>query len=243
MIRNEYRKELRGLADLLLPYALVEDGILLQQDGSLLAGWSFRGPDMMSASVAEMEALSARLNQILRLGSGWMIGCDAIRTRAPGYPDVCDFPDAITQLIDDERRQQFLAEGAHFESEYFFTIAYLPPIEAEEKVKGFLFEGVTRSKTNQAARQILDRFGSRIDHFENVFSSLLRVERLKRTTFTDESGFAQSYDELLRYLRRCLTGSDHPFVLPDIPCFLTMPLPAPTFTEASGLESATDTFT
>lgn len=45
----------------------------------------------MSASVSEMEALSARLNQILRLGSGWMIGCGAIRTRAPGYPDRGDY--------------------------------------------------------------------------------------------------------------------------------------------------------
>ena len=40
----------RGLADLLLPFALIEDGILLQQDGSLLAGWSYRGPDMHSAT-------------------------------------------------------------------------------------------------------------------------------------------------------------------------------------------------
>ena len=31
-------------------YALIDDGILLQQDGSLLAGWSYRGPDMMSAA-------------------------------------------------------------------------------------------------------------------------------------------------------------------------------------------------
>ncbi len=84
MQRNEHRKSPRGLADLLLPYALIEDGILLQQDGSLLAGWSYRGPDMMSASASEMAALSARLNQCLRLGSGWMVHCDAIRSEAPG---------------------------------------------------------------------------------------------------------------------------------------------------------------
>ena len=55
MQRNEHREHPRGLADLLLPYALIEDGILLQQDGSLLTGWSFRGPDMMSAAPAEMD--------------------------------------------------------------------------------------------------------------------------------------------------------------------------------------------
>src|SRR5215831_5607380 len=85
MRRNEHREHPRGLADLLLPYALIEDGILLQQDGSLLTGWSFRGPDMLSAAPAEMDALSARFNHVLRLGSGWMIQCDAIRSRAPGW--------------------------------------------------------------------------------------------------------------------------------------------------------------
>ncbi len=41
---TEHRSRARGLADLLLPFALIEDGILLQQDGSLLAGWSFAVP-------------------------------------------------------------------------------------------------------------------------------------------------------------------------------------------------------
>jgi type IV secretion system protein VirB4 len=92
MRRQEYRTTPRGLADLLLPYALVDDGILLQQDGSLVAGWAYRGPDMMSAAAAEMDALSAHLNHVLRLGSGWMVQCDAIRSRAPGYPEAWGFP-------------------------------------------------------------------------------------------------------------------------------------------------------
>src|SRR5271154_860711 len=62
--RNEHRDNPRGLADLLLPHALIDDGILLQQDGSLLTGWTYRGPDMMSAAPAEMDALSARLNSV-----------------------------------------------------------------------------------------------------------------------------------------------------------------------------------
>ncbi len=93
MQKFEHRKKPRGLADLLLPFALIEDGVLLQQDGSLLTGWTYRGPDMMSAAASEMDALSARLNSVLRLGSGWMIQCDAIRSMAPGYPRHGAFPD------------------------------------------------------------------------------------------------------------------------------------------------------
>lgn len=220
MLRNEHRKNPRGLADLLLPYAIVDDGVLLQQDGSLHAGWSFRGPDMMSASASEMEALSARLNQVLRLGSGWMLCCDAIRTRAPGYPEAGAFPDLITQIVDDERREQFMAEGAHFESEYFLTLTYLPSAAAEERIKGFLFDGTPKSTASHIAAQVLDHFRSRVDVFENVFGSLFQTERLRCIPVTDELGFTENYDSLLRYIRRCITGDDHPFALPAIPCFL-----------------------
>jgi type IV secretion system protein VirB4 len=220
MLRNEHRKEPRGLADLLLPYALIDDGILLQQDGSLLAAWSYRGPDMMSAAPAEMNALSARLNSVLRLGSGWMVHCDAIRSRAPGYASKGCFPDLVTRVIDDERRQQFMQEGAHFESEYFLALTYLPPIQAEERIKGWMFEGGRPGNGLHAGEQALERFRHKLDGFENVFGQLFQAERLRRTTGHHDLGFAIDNDRLLRYIRRCINGCDHPFALPAIPCFL-----------------------
>jgi type IV secretion system protein VirB4 len=123
----EHRRQLQGLPDLLLYDSLIADGVMLLQDGALLAAWKFHGPDTASATHAEMAALSARLNAVLRLGDGWMIQCDAIRSRAPEYPEGGAFPDDITQLIDEERRGQFLAEGSHYESEYFLALTFLPP--------------------------------------------------------------------------------------------------------------------
>ena len=216
---TQHRSKARGLADLLLPFALIEDGILLQQDGSLLAGWSYRGPDMHSATHSEMHALTMRLNSILRLGSGWMLNADLIRSRAPGYPDEGAFPHAVTRVIDDERRQQFMDEGAHYESDYFLTLTYLPPVETEEKIKGWMFDG-QNGKRSGAAHQILERFKGRVEMFENVFSALFRIERLKRFEFADDHGFPQVQDRLLRYLRRCVAGDDHAFALPDIPVYL-----------------------
>jgi type IV secretion/conjugal transfer VirB4 family ATPase len=220
MRRNEHRSGPRGLADLLLPYALVEDGILLQQDGSLVAGYSFRGPDLMAASVAEMSGLSARLNQCLRLGSGWMIHCDAIRSQAPGYPEQGAFPDPITRIIDDERRQQFLEEGAHYESEYFLTLTYLPPIEAEERTKGWMFDGGKSRNSSRAGQQVLESFRNTIDQFENVFGSLFQIQRLKAASIFDRQGTPRSYDTLLQYINRCISGTDSPFALPEFPCYL-----------------------
>src|SRR5579883_1761604 len=158
MQRNEHRRNPRGLADLLLAYALIDDGILLQQDGSLLAGWYYRGPDMMSAAAAEMDALSARLNHVLRLGSGWMVQCGAIRSHAPGYPEHGAFPDPVSRVIDDERRQQFMDEGAHFESEYFLTLTYLPPPEVEERAKGWLLKGEEHTTARRRRRDTWSGF-------------------------------------------------------------------------------------
>ena len=220
MRRNEHREHPRGLADLLLPYAMIEDRILLQQDGSLLTGWSYRGPDMMSASAAEMDALSARLNSVLRLGSGWMVQCDAIRSKAPGYPEAGAFPDPVTQVIDDERRQQFTAEEAHFESEYFLTLTYLPSVEAEERVKGWMFEGREAYSAAQSTERVLEHFRSRVEMFENVFGQLFQTERLRRITFEDDYGWRGEHDSLLRYVRRTIVRRDHPFTLPQIPCYL-----------------------
>jgi type IV secretion system protein VirB4 len=214
---TEHRTHARGLADLLLYHALVDDGILLQQDGSLLAAWSYRGPDTMSASDAEMAALSARLNSVLRLGSGWMVQCDAIRSQAPGYPAAGAFPDTVTRVIDDERRQQFTAEGAHYESEYFLTLTYLPPVEAEEKVKGWMFEG--HAHRSEPAQLILDRFKSRLEAFENIFGQLFKIERL-RLSAEENDGSSRAQDLLLRYIHRCLTGNDHPIAAPAIPVHL-----------------------
>ena len=46
----EQRRHAIGLADLLLYDSLIEDGVLLLQDGGLLAAWKFQGPDLGSAT-------------------------------------------------------------------------------------------------------------------------------------------------------------------------------------------------
>ncbi len=215
----EHRRHAVGLADLLLYDSLIEDGVLLLHDGGLLAGWKVRGPDLGSATHGEMAALSARLGAILRLGSGWMVKCDSIRSQAPGYPEKQRFPDSITRIIDDERREQFMAEGAHFESDYFLTLTYLPPIAREEKVKGWMFEGMKGRQANAA--RVLEQFKLRIAGFEDVFKSLFTVSRLKSALEGDGSGKAVVYDELLRYVHRCVTWKDHPIRRPDFPVYLS----------------------
>jgi type IV secretion/conjugal transfer VirB4 family ATPase len=215
----ERKREPKGLADLLLWYGLVEDGILLQHDGSLLAVWKYRGPDLASATHAEMSAVASRLNSILRLGSGWMIQVDALRSTANDYAARGAFSDAVTALIDEERRVQFESEGTHFETEYFLTLTYLPPVAAVERIQGYLIAGKGKEKVGVAQEALL-HFKAKSRQFDDVFSSQFPVERLKAVRTQEPGGFVRTDDELLSYLRRSLTSIKAPVMLPDLPVFL-----------------------
>ena len=124
---REYRTKRVLLADYLPWAGLAATGIVLNKDGSLQRTCRFRGPDLDSATDAELVAVCARLNNALkRLGSGWALFVEALRHEAAGYPES-RFPDPVSFLVDRERRAMFETEGAHFESECFLTFAYLAP--------------------------------------------------------------------------------------------------------------------
>ncbi|WP_420965381.1 conjugal transfer protein TrbE [Bradyrhizobium sp. B120] len=137
----EYRNRPTSLADFLPWAALVENGVVLNKDGAFQRTARFRGPDLDSATPAELVGVTARLNNALRrLGSGWAIFVEAQRIAAQTYPHN-SFPDAASALVDLERRDAFEEAGAHFESRYFLTFVWLPPAEDASRIEGWLYEG------------------------------------------------------------------------------------------------------
>jgi type IV secretion system protein TrbE len=137
----EYRRRSQCLADFLPWAALVARGVVLNKDGSFQRTARFRGPDLDSATPAELVATTARLNNALRrLGSGWAIFIEAQRVPANRYPES-RFPDAASGLVDAERRAQFEEEGAHFDSRYFLTLLWLPPADDAARAEAWLYEG------------------------------------------------------------------------------------------------------
>ena len=148
MSLREYRGHAASLSDFLPWAALVGEGVVLNKDGSLQRSARFRGPDLDSATPAELVATTARLNGALRrLGSGWSIFVEAQRVPANIYPDD-SFPDPVSALVERERREQFKEEGAHFDSRYFLTLLWMPPAEDAARAEGWLYEGRTRTGVN-----------------------------------------------------------------------------------------------
>src|ERR1700759_3923872 len=126
-----YRQSPRRLADYLPWAALVAPGIILNKDGAFQGTMAFRGPDLDSSTDAELAGAAQRLNNALRrFGSGWCLHIEARRAPSPGYPDAV-WPDALSWLIDEERRAVFETAGARFESAYFLTLTRLPPAERQ----------------------------------------------------------------------------------------------------------------
>src|SRR5581483_5506337 len=136
----EYRKKTTALCDYLPWACLVGPGIVLNKDGSFQRTLRYRGPDLDSATEAELVSVTARLNNILkRFGAGCALFFEAERVPANEYPGA-RFADPASWLVDQERYAAFSADGAHHESRYYLTFLYLPPPEREGQAERLLYE-------------------------------------------------------------------------------------------------------
>ena len=203
----EYRRKSQSLADFLPWAALIAPGIVLNKDGSLQRTARFRGPDLDSATPAELIGTAGRLNNALRrLGSGWAIFVEASRNPAQDYPHST-FPDPVSALVDAERRAQFEEAGQHFESAYYLTFVFLPPAEETARAEAWLYEGRTE--------------GVRIEGHEVVNGFIDRTNRVFALIegFVPEAAWL-SDAETLTYLHACISTNCHRVRVPDVPMYL-----------------------
>jgi type IV secretion/conjugal transfer VirB4 family ATPase len=203
----EYRRSNTRLADFLPWAALIDEGIVLNKDGSFQRTAKFRGPDLDSAVPAELVAVAGRLNNALRrLESGWAIFVEAQRHSAGTYPPDT-FPDVASSLVDAERKAQFEEAGTHYESSYFLTFLYLPPAEGTAKAERLLYEGSNRT-VDADAREILRGF---VDRTSRV---LQLVEG-----FMPECAWLDD-EETLTYLHSTVSTKRHRVRVSEIPMYL-----------------------
>ena len=204
----EYRAQPNRLADFLPWAALVADGVVLNKDGSFQRSARLRGPDLDSATPTELVAVTARLNAALRrLGSGWAVYVEAQRTAAGHYP-LSDFPDPVSALVDRERRAQFEEEGAHFESRYVLSLAWLPPPDGAARAEDWLYEGDARSSRDDNWRERLKNFVDRTDRVLDLLDG-----------FVPEAAWL-SDAETLTYLHSTISSRRQRVAVPATPMHL-----------------------
>lgn len=203
----EYRRRSDRLADHLPWAALVAPGVILNKDGSFSRVLAFRGPDLESATEAELVSVSARANNVLkRLGSGWALHIEAERREALDYP-ASQFPDAASWLVDEERRASFASAGAHYESFTWITLTFLPPADQAASAGRALVERSDNAK-GRDWRQALAAFVAETDRVLDLFAGFMPEVR------------ALDDAETLTYLHGAISAKRHPVAVPETPMYL-----------------------
>lgn len=204
----EYRDRADRLVDHLPWAALVAPGVVLNKDGSFQRSLRFRGPDLESATEAELVAASARANNVLRrFGSGWALFFEAERVEALGYPES-SFPEPASWLVDEERRAAF--EGRrrqHFESAYHLTLLYMPPADQVAQAERALLE-TGREEKGRDWRQDLAGFIAETDRALDLLAGFMPEVR------------ALDDGETLTYLHGAISTKRHRVAVPDTPIYL-----------------------
>ena len=220
---KQFRDRAKGAADLFNYAALVDEGLVLCKDGSLLAGFFYRGPDSQSATPAELNYLTRRLNAALaKLGAGFALWVDAVRLPTAGYPEASAsfFPDAATRTIDEERRRQFLAEGAHFETEYALLVSYMPPLRRTQRLADIVYDDDPQSQKKSPGDRQIEAFKRSLAEIEDGLADVLKLRRMKGFRVADASGREHLRDELLNYLQFVITGELSPVNVPPCAMYL-----------------------
>ena len=143
---SEYSAKPARLSDYLPWACLVAPGVVLNKDGAFQTSFRYRGPDLESSTEAELVAVTARVNNVLRrFGSGWALFFEAVRAEAVSLEES-EFACAAAWLIEQERRAAAEETGARFESAYYLTLLWLPPANATGRAEKALIERLSPSQ-------------------------------------------------------------------------------------------------
>lgn len=221
---NKHRSTAAGFADLLNYAAMVDDGVIVGKNGSFMASFLYHGEDNSSSTDQQRELVSVRINQALSgLGSGWMIHVDSTRRPAPNYsdPSHSHFSDPISKLIDEERREFFERMGTMYEGYFVITMTWFPPMLIQSKFVELMFDDDEEAPNHkQRTHGLIEQFKHEISAIESRLSSAVQLTRLRGNKVIREDGTTVTNDDFLSWLQFCISGKNHPVVLPSNPMYL-----------------------
>lgn len=203
----------------LCPWAfVVGSGVVQTAAGQLLVGYFGSPPDAASSTNGERAQTSSEVNRgLLCFGQGWASWNDVAVVPAASYPpaEASSFPHALPRLVDEERRRQFLAEGAHFENDRAIVLCYTPPAAVASRITQMMYRGGDQGEVRSAQAVALETVERTLSQFEDHVGSLLRLRRMQSYQTTDVAGREHRRDELVNYLHYCLTGQAMELTIPS----------------------------
>lgn len=209
---KEIRDKNEGFSNKINYFGFIEDGIMINVDGSLMSSFWFRGEDLESSTNLYMQSVSAQINTgLMAMDEGWMIHVDSIRYHSTNYIDSTEnfFPNAICELIDEERRKLYEKSGNHFENAFIMNITWLPPQDMIQKLDNFFIKSDVKKISNVLTiNDIVVKFKQSlkeiIGRLELAFPLMLQMKNA----------------EMLTYLNKCINGLDYSIKVPKQPLYL-----------------------
>jgi type IV secretory pathway VirB4 component len=178
---------------------------LRNRDGALMACLRARGPDQHTALGSELIVQADQLNNVWRrLDGAWVLQSEARRQEVCQYP-VARWPDPVSQLLDEERRDYFLTPGTHWETVTTLTLIW----------KGARAQGHSGLKRMLYADLPPDETTSDVPRFEEDVRRLrgLLGECCEEVTWLEQQ-------DVLRYLHSTISWKDHPIDWPERAAYL-----------------------
>lgn len=192
----------------ILPFGriLENPNVVINKNGSVQTTWSYRGPDLESAVMEQLGIMTAQLNSGFQtIGTGWVMYFEAQRTPSTSYATDVYFQDPVTKSIDEERKKLF-SNGQHYESNYYMTLFWMPPDDAEGRLKEFVVEG--RKRKILTAEDHLAVFTDCAEKIFRIFQDLrIPVHTLSK-------------NEMATYLHSVVSSQRHAIKVPSKPMLL-----------------------
>lgn len=202
---KEYQDEKNKLSTYIPWIAMIDEGVILNKNGTFQKTLKFRGYDLDSATIYELQNSNGRLNNVLtRLEGNWTMHIEARRVHSKEYEST-EIENFALKLIDDERKNKFQS-GTYFESEYYLTLTYLTSVDTEKKLKNFFIE---EEKTAENIDKSLENFKKEFKEIKGLFKDLfLEVQELSK-------------EETYEYLHSCVSIKNHKIIVPEVPMYIS----------------------
>ena len=195
----------KAFSELLNWYGLIDNGVVLCKDGSLLAGWYLEGIDtepMDGETVAAHADVFARVIGEFGTDDGFWV--DLARRPLKSYRTAeYDFAAPVLQDLERERAEYFETSDNNYANRITLVYQWMPP---------------RKHKTLESS---LKAFEARRKTVEDRFGSLYKTTRMgKRVDRDDHHDIPFARDELMGRLVSSLQGRFSKVNVPSIPCYL-----------------------
>lgn len=177
------------------------------KQAELMACFQYLPRDAESSTEEQLIANRALLNSaIRRLSSGWAVWFEHQHFETTYY-DESEWPDPVSRMIDDQRRELFTTPGKQFADEFFISLLHAPPKDAEGRIAASFEsdDGADDDKRLRDAFEKIDEEAATV--LGDLRSFMMSMKRLRG-------------DDLVTYLHNCISPYRQRVRMPQLPVFI-----------------------